>query len=300
MRAVQFARYGGPDVLAVVDAEKPHPGPGEVRVASRAAGVQQVDAKIRAGYLQAFMPVQLPLISGWDAAGIVDEIGDGVQGVAVGDRIFGSGREAYAEHVVLTAWAPMPAGLSFVEAAGYPGSVATAVRILYEIGVRTGEVLLVSGASGGAGSAVLQLARERRIAVVATASAGNQDYLRSLGATATTYGEGLIDRVRLLAPGGVDAALDLAGSGVLPDLVELTGDPGKVLTIADMNATAHGVRFSGEDADSAAAYAEAARLFREASFTIPVQATYPLERAGEAQARSAAGHARGRIVLTVT
>lgn len=299
MRAVQFASYGGPEVLEVVDVEEPHAGAGQVRVAVRAAGVQPVDAKIRAGYLQEFMPLQLPAISGWDAAGVVDEVGDGVTGVAVGDRVFGSGQQAYAEHAVLTAWAAVPEAMSFEEAAGYPGSVETAVRILDDIGVQPGQVLVVSGASGGAGSAVLQFARERGIRVVATASAANQDYLRSLGAIATTYGDGLVDRVRALAPDGVDGALDLAGSGVLPELVELTGDPARVLTIADQGAAAHGVRFSGESGDAAAAFAEAARLFAEGRFTIPVQAAYPLERAGEAQARSAAGHARGRLVLTV-
>lgn len=299
MEAVQFASYGGPEVLEVVEAEEPHASAGEVRIAVRAAGVQQVDAKIRAGYLQDFMPVQLPATSGSDAAGVVDQVGAGVDGVAVGDRVFGNGREAYAEHAVLTAWAFMPNEMSFEEAAGYPGSVETAVRILDDIGVQPGQLLLVSGASGGAGSAVLQFARGRGIKVIATASAANQDYLRSLGATPTTYGEGLVDRVRQLAPDGIAGALDLAGSGVLAELVELTGDPGKVLTIADLASAAHGVRFSREHGDSAAAYAEAVRLFQEGRFTIPVEATYPLERAGEAQARSAAGHARGRLVLTV-
>lgn len=299
MRAVQFAQYGGPEVLQVVEVDEPHAGAGQVRVAVHAAGVQAVDAKIRAGLLREVMPVQLPAISGWDAAGVVDEVGDGVDGVAVGDRVFGSGAEAYAEHAVLSAWATVPQSMSFEEAAGYPGSVETAVRVLDEIGVRPGQVLLVSGASGGVGSAVLQFARERGVSVLATASAANQDYLRSLGATATTYGEGLVGRVRELAPEGVDGALDLSGSGVLPDLVELTGDAAKVLTIADLGAAAHGVRFSGEAGDSAAACSEAARLFSEGRFTIPVQAAHPLERAGEAQARSAAGHARGRLVLTV-
>lgn len=297
MRAVQFAEYGGPEVLGVVEVEEPHAGPGQVRVAVRAAGVNAMDAKIRAGVMREVMPVQLPAGSGHDAAGVVDEVGDGVDGVAVGDRVFGYGSSTYAERAVLSAWAPMPEGLSFEEAAGYPVPVETALRALDAVGARPGGTLVVSGASGGVGSAVLQIARERGIPVVATAGEDNQDYLRSLGAVATTYGPGLVDRVRRLAPDGVDAALDLAGSGVLGELVELTGDPARVVTIADPGAPAHGVVFTGEAEDPPAAFAEAARLFVEGAFTIPVQAAFPLERAAEAHARSAAGHARGRLVI---
>lgn len=299
MRAVQFARYGGPEVLELVEVDEPHADAGQVRIAVHAAGVQQVDAKIRAGYLRESMPVEFPATSGWDAAGVVDQVGDGVEDVAVGDRVLGSGRAAYSEYAVLAVWVAMAPELSFQEAAGYPGPVETAVRILRQSGVQPGQVLLVSGASGGVGTAVLQLARERGITVIGTSSAANQDYLRSLGATATTYGDGLVERVRRLAPHGVDGALDLAGSGVLPELVDLTGDPARVLTIADQDAAAHGVRFSGELEAPAAALDEAVRLFRRGRFTIPVEQTYPLERAADAQARSAVGHARGRVVLTV-
>ncbi|MYR60002.1 zinc-binding dehydrogenase, partial [Streptomyces sp. SID625] len=234
MQKVSFAEFGGPDVLRLLDAEEPHAGPGQIRVAVRAAGVNPVDWRIREGQILAAHPIELPAGVGLDAAGVVDEVGEGVEGVAIGDRVFGEGSSTYAEFAVLSAWALMPEGLTFEEAAGYPSVVETALRVIREVGVRSGQTLLVSGASGGVGSAVLQIARERGITVIGTAGAANQDYLRSLGALATTYGDGWVERVRRL--GRVDAALDLAGSGVIRELVELTGDPHKVVSIADLGA----------------------------------------------------------------
>jgi NADPH:quinone reductase-like Zn-dependent oxidoreductase len=298
MKAVQFAEYGGPEVLGVVEVEEPHAGPGQVRIAVRAAGVNGIDWKIRAGQMSEQNPIPLPSGTGIDAAGVVDEVGDGVQDVAVGDAVFGSGSSSYAEYAVLVSWAKKPAELSFEEAAGYPVPVETAIRILNQVGVKPGETLLVSGAAGGVGSAAVQIARQRGITVIGTAGERNQDYLRSLGAVATTYGDGLVDRVRALAPNGVDAALDIAGSGVIPELIELTGDPAKVLSIADFAAPEHGAQISFATTNAADAVAEAARLFSEGLFGIPVEKTFPLAAAGEAQAASAAGHVTGRLVIT--
>jgi NADPH:quinone reductase-like Zn-dependent oxidoreductase len=299
MKAVQFAAYGGPEELQLVEVDEPHAGPGQVRIAVAAAGVNGIDWKIRAGYMREMMPLELPAGTGRDAAGVVDEVGDGVEDVAVGDPVFGSGPDTFAEKAVLTAWAPIPEGLSVEEAAGYPIPVETAVRILDQVGVQPGETLLVSGASGGVGSAVVQIARARGITVIGTASAANQEYLRSLGAVATTYGDGLVERVRALAPDGIDAALDIAGSGVIPELIELTGAPAKVLSIADFSAPEHGAQISSTGTDPAAAYAEAARLFSAGRLSIPVERTFPLAEAGAAQAASAAGHVAGRFVVTV-
>ncbi len=234
---------------------------------------------------------------GLDAAGVVDEVGEGVTDVAVGDRVFGEGADTYAEFAVLSAWAPMPDGLSFAEAAGYPSVVETALRIIDEVGVRPGQKLLVSGASGGVGSAVLQIARERGVTVIGTAGAANQDYLRELGALATTYGDGWVERVRGLGP--VDAALDLAGSGVIPDLVALTGDPAKVVTIADLGAPEFGVRFSGAAGSVPDALAEAASLIARGRLHIPVEKSYALTEAAAAHADSRAGHTRGRRVIVI-
>ncbi|SEO63951.1 NADP-dependent oxidoreductase [Amycolatopsis saalfeldensis] len=297
MKRVSFAEFGGPEVLRLEDAEEPHAGPGQVRVAVRAAGVNPVDWRVREGQVLGAHPTELPSGVGIDAAGVVDEIGAGVEGIEVGDRVFGEGSSTYAEFAVLSAWARMPEGLAFEEAAGYPSVVETALRLIREVGVRPGQTLLASGASGGVGSALLQIARERGITVIGTAGAANQDYLRSLGAVATTYGEGWVERVRRLGP--VDAAVDLAGSGVIRELVELTGDPRRVLTIADLGAPEFGVRFSGVAGSVPDALVEAASLISQGKLRIPVEKSYPLADAAAAHVDSHAGHTRGRRVIVV-
>ncbi|MFF8729399.1 NADP-dependent oxidoreductase [Streptomyces sp. NPDC015171] len=297
MKKVSFAEFGGPDVLRLIDAEEPHAGPGQVRVAVRAAGVNPVDWRVREGQILKAHPIELPAGVGLDAAGVVDEVGEGVEGVAAGDRVFGEGSSTYAEFAVLSAWARMPDGLTFEEAAGYPSVVETALRVIREVGVQAGQTLLVSGASGGVGSAVLQIARDRGITVIGTAGAANQGYLRSLGARATTYGAGWVERVRQL--GRVDAALDLAGSGVIRDLVELTGDPRKVVSIADLDAPKLGVRFSGVAGSVPDALAEAADLISRGRLHIPVEKSYTLAEAAAAHIDSQAGHTRGRRVIIV-
>ncbi|MFD5070093.1 NADP-dependent oxidoreductase [Streptomyces sp. NPDC058369] len=297
MRKVSFAEFGGPDVLRLIDAEEPHAGPGRIRIAVRAAGVNPVDWRVREGQVLGAHPTVLPSGVGLDAAGIVDEVGAGVEGVETGDRVFGEGADTYAEFAVLSAWARMPEGLTFEEAAGYPSVVETALRVIDQVGVRPGETLLVSGASGGVGSAVLQIARDRGIAVIGTGGAANQDYLRGLGALPTTYGEGWVERVRRL--GRVDAALDLAGAGVIPELVALTGDPGKVITIADLGAPEFGVRFSGVAGSVPDALAEAVDLIARGRLHIPVEKAYTLAEAARAHVDSQAGHTRGRRVMVV-
>ncbi|MFD4857422.1 NADP-dependent oxidoreductase [Streptomyces atratus] len=297
MKRVSFAEFGGPDVLHLEDAEEPHAGPGQIRVAVRAAGVNPVDWRIREGQFQKVRPVELPAGVGQDASGVVDEVGEHVEGVEVGDRVFGRGSSTYAEFAVLAAWARMPESLTFEEAAGYPSVVETALRIIGQAGVQSGQTLLVSGASGGVGSAVLQITHERGITVIGTAGAANQEYLRSLGALATTYGEGWVERVRRL--GQVDAALDLAGSGVIRELVELTGDPRRVVSIADLGAPELGARYSGVTGNVPQALAEAVRLITRGKLHIPVEKSYPLAEAPAAHIDSRAGHTRGRRVIVV-
>jgi NADPH:quinone reductase-like Zn-dependent oxidoreductase len=300
MKAVQFTEYGGPEVLELVEAVEPHADAGQVRIAVRAAGVNPWDSKVRSGALQQMAPVAFPAGTGLEASGIVDEVGAGVTGVAVGDAVFGAGAPAFAEYVVLQFWAKKPDALSFEEAAGYPAAVETAIRILDQVGVQPGQTLVVSGAAGGVGSATVQIAVDRGITVIGTAAAGNQDYLRSLGAVPTTYGDGWVDRVRALAPNGVDAALDIAGAGVIAELIELTGEPTKVLSIADFSAPALGAQVSSNAQGQVAAYDEAVRLFEAGSFSLAVTQTFPMEKASDAQAASDTGHARGKIVVTVT
>lgn len=297
MKKVMFAEFGGPEVLQFVDAPEPHAGPGRVRIAVRAAAVNAVDWRLREGQALGAHPLELPSGVGLDAAGVVDEIGPGVEGVTLGDAVFGEGADTYAEHAVLSAWASIPRGVTFEEAAGYSSVMETALRILGEVGVRAGQAIVVNGASGGVGSAVLQVARDRGIAVVGTAGAANQDYVRSLGARATTYGPGWVERVRAFGP--VDAALDLAGSGVIAELVELTGDPQRVVSIADFDAPRHGARFSGAAGSIHDALEATVDLLARGALRIPVDRAYPLADAALAHADSRAGHTRGRRVLVV-
>lgn len=297
MKMISYAAFGGPEVLQLVDAEEPCAGPGEVRIAVRAAGVNPVDWRFRAGQMQQLSPVDLPAGVGQDASGVVDQVGPGVCTVAVGDAVFGIGTNTYAEHAVLTTWAPVPPGLTFEEAAGYPSVVETALRVLREIDARPGHTILVSGAAGGVGSTVLQIARARGIAVVGTASAANQDYVRSLGAAATTYDDGWVERVRSLGP--FDAALDIAGAGVVCELIDIVGVPARVLSIADLDAPRLGARFTGGAGDMSEALAEATRLIVAGRLRIPVAKSYALAEAAAAHTDSEAGHTRGRRAVVV-
>ena len=299
MKAVRFSQFGGPEVLEIVDLPDPHPGPGQVRIAVRAAGVNPSDWKKRRG----LMDPELPQTLGYEAAGIVDELGDGVADVSVGDRVFGFSAEgaAQAELAVLSFYAQIPSSLDFPGAAALPAAVETATRALDQLGVEDGSTLLINGASGSVGSAAVQLAAARGARVIGTASPANHEYLRSLGAEQVAYGEGLADRVRALAPDGVDVALDVAGSGVLPELIELAGGAGHVITIADFSgAREHGVRFSSGDAGRAIyALGEIGELVESGRFSLPVARTFPLAAVAEAHRVGEQGHVRGKLVLLV-
>ncbi|MGW0591264.1 NADP-dependent oxidoreductase [Streptosporangium sp. NPDC002607] len=309
MFALQFSQYGPPDVLTVADAEEPHAGPGEIRITVRAVGVTPSDGKLRSGVFHRFLPLDLPHIPGVDAAGIVDEIGDGVTGVAIGDAVFGvvdvaDLGGAAAEFAVLTAWAAKPDALSWEQAGGAAANVETATRVLNALGVTTGTTLLIEGAAGGVGTVTVQLAIARGATVIGTAGRHNHEFLAGLGATPTTYGPGLIERVTALAPDGVDAVLDAAGSGSLPDLVAIAGDANRVVSVADLNAHEHGVRLShsgpgNTDEPGYAGLAVAAALATEGRFTVPLHAVLPLGDGAKAHELSATGHARGKIVLFV-
>jgi len=299
MKAVRFSEFGGPEVLEIVDLPDPHPGPGQIRIAVRAAGVNPSDWKKRKG----LMDRALPQTMGHEAAGVVDELGGGVTDVTVGDRVFGFSADgaAQAELAVLSYYAPIPASLDFAAAAALPSAVETATRALDQLGVGSGTTLLINGASGTVGSAAVQLAVSRGARVIGTASPASHDYLRSLGAEPVAYGAGLVWRVRALAPDGVDAALDVAGSGILPELIELAGGPDHVVTIADFSgALEYRVRFSSGDAGRAVhAIAEIGELIDSGRFSLPVAQTFPLAEIAEAQRASENGHVRGKIVLVV-
>lgn len=299
MKAVRFNRFGGPEVLEIVDLPDPHPARGQVRIAVRAAGVNPSDWKMRTG----LMDGNLPQTIGHEAAGVVDELGEGVVDVAVGDRVFGLSAEgaAQAELAVLSYYAPVPPSLDFSGAAALPAATETATRALEALDVGSGSTLLINGASGSVGSAAVQLALVRRARVIGTASPANHEYLRSLGAEPVSYGEGLVERVRGLAPDGVHAALDVAGSGVLPELVELADGPERVVTIADFGgAQEHGVTFSSGDAGRAVhALGEIGELIESGRFSLPVAQTFSLIEIAEAHRVSEDGHVRGKVVLVV-
>lgn len=297
MRAVQIERTGGPEVLQVVDVPTPHAGPGQVRIAVQAAAVNPIDWMQRSG----MVPTELPRVLGLDAAGIVDEVGQGVDRAAVGDAVFGTAiGGAYAEEAVLTDWAPTPQGLTPAEAAALPVPVETAVRVLGQLGLEPGHVLLINGAAGGVGLAAAQVALARGARVVGTASEANADFLRSFGVLPTTYGPGLVERVRALVP-QVDRALDTSGQGALPDLIALTGTPEHVITIADRTAQEHGVRVSSGGARgelrAPGALQQARKLVEAGQLRLPITATYPLHDAAEAHRRSETRHLRGKLVL---
>ena len=299
MKAARFSQFGGPEVLEIVDLPDPHPGPGEVRIAVRAAGVNASDSKKRNGLMDGDLPQTL----GHEAAGVVDELGEKVAIVAVGDRVFGFSTEgaAQAELAVLSYFAPMPPSLDFAQAAALPAAVETATRALDQLRVGSGRTLLINGASGSIGSAAVQLAVVRGARVIGTASPANHDYLRTLGAEPVAYGEGLVARIHALAPFGVDAALDVAGSGALPELIELAGLPEHVVTIADfVGAREHGVTFSSGDAGRAVhALATIGELIESGRFALPVIRTFPLTEIAEAHRAGEDGHARGKIVIVV-
>ncbi|GGL15262.1 NADP-dependent oxidoreductase [Nocardia jinanensis] len=300
MRAVRFHEYGDPEILTVDQTAEPHAGPGEIRIRAIAAGVNPVDWKIRAGLVREFMPVELPGIIGQDAAGIVDEVGDGVTTAAVGDEVFGlAATGGTAEFVVLSAWASKPAGWSWEQAAGAGVVVETATRSLDLLGVAEDMTVLIDGAAGGVGTAAIQLALARGARVIGTAGSANHELLRSPGAMPTTYGAGLAERVAALAPEGVDAALDTVGAGSVPELITLVPAPAQVVSIADPSATEHGAHMTSGETVAAHGLAEAARLAAAGRFTIPIDSVFDLQEAADAHHRSQTGHAHGKVVIRI-
>jgi NADPH:quinone reductase-like Zn-dependent oxidoreductase len=246
------------------------------------------------------MPLSLPVIDGREASGVVDEVGPGVTGVGPGDEVFGFAvGGAAAEYAVLDDFARKPAALSFEEAAALPVGVETSVRVFNLLGgLGEGQTLVINGAAGGVGALAVQLAVARGARVIGTASEANHDFLRSLGAEPTTYGPGLEERVRALAPAGVDLAFDTAGRGDVPQLVALTGDPARVATIADFGAAALGVKVTGGgDARAAEALDEAAGLIADDRLHAAVAQAFPFADAADAHRASEGGHVRGKLVL---
>ncbi|NUO98791.1 MAG: NADP-dependent oxidoreductase [Nonomuraea sp.] len=303
MRAAAFAEAGGPEVLKLTELPAPQAGPGEVRVRVRAAGVQPFDAAVRAGWLPPYLgDMPWPRIPGNEFAGVVDQVGDGVAGVSAGDEVLGFSRLfAYAEYIVVPATdvAAKPAGVPWEVAGGLTAGVQTAELAVDGLAVGPGDTLLVHAAAGSVGTAAIQIARTRGATVIGTAREVNHAYLRDLGAIPVAYGDGLADRVRALAPGGVDAALDGAGGHALEVSLDLVPDRARIVTLVEHGkAAALGVRLvQGER--TAERLGRYAALYAEGRFAFPVRRTYRLAEAAEAHREIETGHGQGKIVLVM-
>ena len=306
MKAVTTSRYGDDDTLELTDADDPKVGPDCVLVRVRAAGVNPVDWKVVAGYLDPIMYVHFPLIPGWDVSGVVEAVGQDATEFAVGDEVFGYVRKDEAQHgtyaelvaAPVRTLARKPASLSWEQAAGVPLAGLTAYQSLARIGVTSGDTVLVHAAAGGVGSFAVQIAAAWGARVIGTASERNHDFVRSLGGEPVSYGDGLADRVRAMAPAGVTAAVDYIGEGMAQLSQTLVTDPGRVASIVDGSVRETGGRHvwarpSTED------LAALARLADEGKLTVHVEHALPLDRAAEAFRLSRTGRTRGKIVLTV-
>ncbi|MHB9848888.1 NADP-dependent oxidoreductase [Streptomyces krungchingensis] len=303
-KAYVFTRCGGPETEALVERDRPSPGPGQVLVAVRAAGVNPVDWKQRSGYRRpGEADRELPVVFGNEVAGIVLETGADVTGFAVGDEVFGSPvAGGYAEYTLLpvAVTAHKPAGVSFPDAATLPVAAATAYDGLRQLALPAGATVLVTGAGGGVGVAALQIARAFGLRAVGVAAEGKKDLIESLGAAHVASGPDLAARVRAAAPDGVDAVFDLVGGEVLEAAATLLTDRTKLITGADRATVARLGGAPVERARSAAVLDEVARLVVEGRLRPFVTLTVPLDRAGEALRTIEEGHTRGKIVIEVS
>jgi NADPH:quinone reductase-like Zn-dependent oxidoreductase len=305
MKAVRFDEYGTADVLKVVDVPDPEPGPGQVLVRVKAAGINPGEAKIRDGLLHARWPATFPSGQGSDLAGIVERSGSGVTGVAAGDEVIGwvDNRSSQAEYAVVDAanLVPKPAGLPWEVAGALPVAGFTAWAAVRAVALRAGDTLVVSGAAGGVGSITVQLARRVGATVIGVAGQPNHEWLRTHGVIPVTYGQGVTDRIRAAAaPAKADAFIDTYGDDYVEiALNELKVDPARVDTIVRFDAVAkYGIKSEGNAVGaSARALAELAALAANGELEIPIAAAYPLDQVREAYTELAKGHTRGKIVL---
>ena len=285
-------------MLSWADAQDPHAGTGQIRIAVRAASVNPIDWKMLAGALSGGAPLAGTGYLGFDAAGVVDEVGDGVTGVSVGDEVLGRGSNTQAEYAVLDSWATKPSSVDWAVAAAAGMAGETAERGLRLLDIKAGETVFVDGGAGGVGAVTVQLAVARGAKVIASSSQANHDYLREIGATPVLYGEGVVARVQAAAGGSVDAVFDVAGKTPAGDLVRLVPEPSQVVSIANFDAAGAGARVTGGGGDSRPmeALALVADLLAQNKLVIAVQ-TFPFERAAEAYRISQGGHVRGKLVL---
>jgi NADPH2:quinone reductase len=302
-RAVRFDHYGDGDVLYVADVPVPAPGNGEVVVAVKAAGINPGEASIRKGYLEERFPATFPSGEGSDLAGVVTAVGDGVTDFAVGEEVLGWSweRSSHADYVRVpaTQLIPKPAGLSWPVAGALYVVGATASAAVRAVVVTAGETVVVSAAAGGVGSLVVQLLAIRGATVIGIASEGNHEWLASVGVTPVGYGDHLAERIRAVAPNGIDAFIDLYGPEYVTLAVDLGVPPSRIETIISFEAAAkYGARTEGSVAGSTPEMlAEIADLAASGKIEVTIAATYPLDDVRQAYAELEKGHTRGKIVL---
>lgn len=304
MKAMAYQSYGGVEKLEQLELPIPKVGPGAVRIKVKAAGVNPVDWKVMAGYLDPMLDADFPVVPGWDVAGVIDAVGFDTPEFAVGDEVHAYGRRdtvgigSFAEYITLpvTAVAHKPQQLSFEEAAALPLTSGTALRALDALELAQGDVLLIHNGSGGVGQAAIQIAKAAGARVLATSSAKNHPLLQALGAEALTYGDGLVESVRAVAPDGVDAVADFHG-GVLADTLAVLKQSGRHASVADDGVMAEGGRYIWVRPDGAQLQRLNA-MVEAGDLKVNVVSTRPMQEAAAAFAESMEGHAGGKIVLT--
>jgi NADPH:quinone reductase-like Zn-dependent oxidoreductase len=304
MRAVSYDGYA-PDNSRLRYGDLPNPkvGPGQLLVEVRAAGVNPVDWKVMAGGLDPMMTTVFPAIPGWDVAGVVVRTGPDTPDFGPGDEVMCYARKdvvrdgTFAEYVAVDAskTARKPVGLDWAQAGGLPLAGLTALRTLERLAVERDDVLLVHGAAGGVGSLAVQIAAARGAQVIGTASERNHEFVRGLGAVPVAYGEGLVERLQALAPGGVSAVADFVG-GQLATTLAVLAQGGRHASIADPGVEQQGGQWIWVRPDGAK-LAELAGLAELGTLTVEVSETFPLDRAAEALDASRTGHTRGKIVI---
>jgi NADPH:quinone reductase-like Zn-dependent oxidoreductase len=303
-RAVRLNEYGGIEVLQVVDVERPVPGPGEVLVRVKAAGINPGEASIRKGLFAKRWPTTFPSGQGSDLAGVVEEIGPGVANVAKGDEIIGFSdkRSSQAELVVVesTNLVPRPANVSWEQAGALFVAGTTAYAAVRAVSLKKGDTVVISGAAGGVGSIAVQLAVVAGATVIGLASERNHQWLKDHGAVAVTYGDGVEDRIRAASGGGkVDAFIDTFGGGYVELALALGVDRERIDTIIDFAAAEkYGVKAEGNSAAATAeVLGELADLMAAGRLEIPIAKVYPLAEVQEAYRDLEQRHTQGKIVL---
>ncbi|KNB51015.1 NADP-dependent oxidoreductase [Streptomyces caatingaensis] len=302
MKAAAINSHGGPEVVELLDIPTPQAGPGQVRVRVRAAGIQPFDCAVRRGLPVRGGDPDFPKRIGNDFAGVVDQVGEGAEGFPVGSEVLGWCLMAcHAEYVVVPTEqiVAKPAMMPWEAAGAFAASAQTASTAVEDLAVRAGDTLLVHAAAGGVGTVAVQLAAALGATVVGTASPRNHDYLRALGAVPVAYGDGLVERVRAVAPAGVTAVLDCAGRGSLDSSAPLLARSGRMGTVVDFDRADAVGALKISTRRSAERLGALTDLCARGALRIEVSAAFPLDRAADAHRAVETGHARGKVAIVV-